>query len=646
METYGSLSDIPRPDVLISAYDARMASLSPWASLLSPGFAHSTSAITLVHKIDCVIRTLELLLLDARARRNATIPPICRLPPEIISEIFDRVAVEEQPYPPVDKLKKKGSEKEHEHGLLSDRLAAKRYWEQAFHPGSLGWIRLTHVCRSWRELLLGRKTLWAGALGRLPSADTELLQRSGNHAPLFVSAARTRFHTCKATTIVPLLANLPSSDRLSSLRLIEMHRSPKLIRSVEALCSRRWENLQILEINFLSTRIPTRQTLMSTLVAPSLRIARFEGYFIPFISTSLVQLSLNCSINGDNAMSVTTMGLMDLLRATASTLQDLELIHTLSDDFEEEAKSTSEVTLPQLQRLRFADGDDVQVAFLKRVKLPPTVRIDIDLDLEVDNDFFVDYSLTSLRPLIDTIATSAHAHSMNGLTVFPGDKVNAMCMHLYTGSFDLGAPSSFHNQPSLTDEPKLKLRIENDYDDYSFLATIFYEVARILDPSRFVTMSFSSFPDWGHDDIDEVLEQFTGIRTLHVVDPLGYQVPNLDIPDTFPFLSAHRTTEIKSSPSTSEVAKNPALDMLWLEQRTPANWFTCTIWCKAIAKQLRHTLGGTYPASGDAATDVKPIRVMRVDYMASTLEDDEERMARAELAGLADAFEWRDVFNK
>ena len=109
-------------------------------------------------QLDNTIRTLELLLLDARSLRNANAPLIHRLPLEIISFIFDLVSIEERPYPPVHTGKREANKNMHS-GMLFERLTDQNVWKEAFMNGSLGWIRLTHVCRLWREILLDMTSL-------------------------------------------------------------------------------------------------------------------------------------------------------------------------------------------------------------------------------------------------------------------------------------------------------------------------------------------------------------------------------------------------------------------------------------------------------------------------------------------------------
>ncbi|KZV64215.1 hypothetical protein PENSPDRAFT_656752 [Peniophora sp. CONT] len=88
---------------------------------------------------------------------------LCRLPDDIISELFDILAVIECPRLPT-------------FGPLYPHPRPEA-WKL------LGWIRLTHVCRRFREVGLRRSALWGRVVIVFPSAFDTLLARSRS-APL------------------------------------------------------------------------------------------------------------------------------------------------------------------------------------------------------------------------------------------------------------------------------------------------------------------------------------------------------------------------------------------------------------------------------------------------------------------------------
>src|SRR5260221_239048 len=89
--------------------------------------------------------------------RNA-VAPISTLPPELLVQIFHFHALLERPCPGLQQL-----------------------------VGSIGWIRVTHVCQRWRQVALDDSLLWATITGFLSSVEwfSETLARARN-APLIV----------------------------------------------------------------------------------------------------------------------------------------------------------------------------------------------------------------------------------------------------------------------------------------------------------------------------------------------------------------------------------------------------------------------------------------------------------------------------
>ncbi|KZV62515.1 hypothetical protein PENSPDRAFT_758659 [Peniophora sp. CONT] len=593
-DLYTSLEDIPGTSPLMAGYDAEMASLCHQPDVSKP----IPSSVSTTGEIDRVVRTLELLLSDARMRRNATLPCISRLPPEVTATIFGYCTVEEPPHAPCDRKKKEEIIDANHIDVLTDIWAVRHVWKDALSDGTIGWIRLTHVCRRWRELLLGTATLWASTLGRLPSAYNEFLQRAGNHTLPSVTVISTPFHdriplTISLSTIVPIC------NRLRVLRLVEICGDPDFLLSLELLCTQRLEKLETLEITFHSSTFSRDSSNVAqwVLTAPSLRTIHFAGYFIPFKTASLEELSLNYWTD-KCTLSMNT--LYNLLQVAAPTLKYLDLSHVLSYNFDVEAHSLQEINLPQLQEFRFADGDGLQIAFLERAKFPPSVRLDIDIYVEISDRAESLGEHYTLKPLVNAMLSCGHLGSADGLAVYPGPDEGDLQFLLYTDSLESLRMSPVKGNPFYARDAKLNLLVSNGYSrNNSCLDVTFAEVSRFLRPARFAVMSFGAFPFWSHDQISTVLSQYTSLRTLHIVDPLEYvKTLSASIPNAFPFLSARNLTassihEHEDERDTDTVV--PALELLWLTQNADSCRMDCTTWCSIISCQLRHTLSSEKP---------------------------------------------------
>ncbi|KZV72505.1 hypothetical protein PENSPDRAFT_359554 [Peniophora sp. CONT] len=81
--------------------------------------------------------------------------PVQRLPNDIICELFYIVAELDPP--------------------RIARCQEDRLYEK---PGSLGWIRMTHVCRGWRGVGLDMSTLWAGVVCVFPPGVETIARRT------------------------------------------------------------------------------------------------------------------------------------------------------------------------------------------------------------------------------------------------------------------------------------------------------------------------------------------------------------------------------------------------------------------------------------------------------------------------------------
>ncbi|KZV64903.1 hypothetical protein PENSPDRAFT_656210 [Peniophora sp. CONT] len=95
--------------------------------------------------------------------------PILDLPPELFLQIVSVLVLD---WPPTTKRRYMV--------ITTDTDSSIRLC------GSLGWMNVTHICRHWRELCIGTRTLWTRWIGRLPSALPEILSRAGNETALHV----------------------------------------------------------------------------------------------------------------------------------------------------------------------------------------------------------------------------------------------------------------------------------------------------------------------------------------------------------------------------------------------------------------------------------------------------------------------------
>ena len=119
----------------------------------------------------------------SRAFSSGKVAFIFMLPFELLSIIFEIVAESEPPCSPVTDIERNSVQKK------SDPCMRKRLWDDAVQGGSLGWIRLCHVCCTWRSYICEEMPLlWARHIGcfRSPDALEEMLQRAGQNTCLSI----------------------------------------------------------------------------------------------------------------------------------------------------------------------------------------------------------------------------------------------------------------------------------------------------------------------------------------------------------------------------------------------------------------------------------------------------------------------------
>jgi hypothetical protein len=139
-----------------------------------------SARVAAISTIDKGIDAARQFLRSLLACRNSLVP-ISVLPPEILARVFHFLVLKELPFTGRERRKK------------------------------LGWIRVTHVCRHWREVALDNSSLWAKiwAIPTNPKWISEMLARAKN-APLdveFKAAANLKSNREALLVITPHISH-------------------------------------------------------------------------------------------------------------------------------------------------------------------------------------------------------------------------------------------------------------------------------------------------------------------------------------------------------------------------------------------------------------------------------------------------------
>ncbi|ETW77498.1 hypothetical protein HETIRDRAFT_421621 [Heterobasidion irregulare TC 32-1] len=144
----------------------------------------SISTTSLFKQIDGKIAALREALSSLREWRNR-LPPVSRLPPELLVSIFSLLAADEAP-------------------TVRYRI-------------SLGWIVVSHVCSHWRRVALDSPVLWANINFDLSSWWIQTMLDRAKQGPLVIRAIRIRYAE-DAESVLGVLSSHMSQRRELGLR--------------------------------------------------------------------------------------------------------------------------------------------------------------------------------------------------------------------------------------------------------------------------------------------------------------------------------------------------------------------------------------------------------------------------------------------
>ncbi|KZV75240.1 hypothetical protein PENSPDRAFT_748623 [Peniophora sp. CONT] len=677
MDVSLDLEDVPRSHPLIAAFDLH-------ASILNERLSGNTFPGTSVRENvardwDLTERALELLLTEVRLRRNTSVPAMSGLPPELLSSIFTLLVYAEPPQIAVSASKMDRLEIFREE-YLND--VDDNTWEYVHRRqrGTLGWMRLTHVCAHWRRILLQTPRVWGDHMGYLPRANIECLRRAGDALPLDLT------NICVANSypwslIAPNLNLDPSQtelfcSRLRGLHIIDLRSSTQ--RADEFYEDLEFRNLEVLNVSITpdSSPLPLDWDQIPVLRAPRLRRITFRNVFITWQANTLVYLSLHLR----HTTKIPSATLIELIAHSRETLQFLELFwasQVLEPGFD--TASIKELSLPQLQTLHLADMDLQEGNFLQLVRLPSAVKLKMDIYCEPV--YQPDWnSRTRLGvPVALALERSHCGPRLDGLFIASqrqyaeDDEDSRIDMTIHCDAASFANSTSFDGMPT-RDSPKLHFVADANGMPPYWLDNVLISICRAVSPSRFTFVSFD-LPFWRAADIKAVISHFPNLRFLRVTDPLNIDhksknpfgpAPYLgeainELPEileaesqqgrqggandnenwedgreaAFPYLPGIAPGAGPSAGSVSSPSRS--LEMLWLVQSRALKG-TFAAWCEHVARQLRNSQQQT------TTLPPKPVEILRIEF-TTRISDEElssaENLVYGTFEELADVVQWK-----
>lgn len=229
--------------------------------------------------VDAVATALDSLNRQYSVYRNTVIPRISSLPVEALKSIFKYVSEEERPRGPIDVQKLKES-----HDDWIDDMLEPEQLNELEQSGTLGFIRLGHVCHQWRSILLDCPDIWAANVGTLPLGFDKMLQRAGQR-PLTVCSNTTSFR--QGPGILHDISYLTTvlAPRIRKLEIVET-KSNQLRSIISNVTFPKLESLTI------CSNAPFRNDEYRPIDAPQLRTVCVQGTFISLGSLTLSSLTI------------------------------------------------------------------------------------------------------------------------------------------------------------------------------------------------------------------------------------------------------------------------------------------------------------------------------------------------------------------
>ena len=326
--------------------------------------AARTAALSAIdEEMDTARHLTDTLLLHCNA-----VAPISALPPELLARIFRFHALVEPPWP--------GRQ-------------------------NLGWIRVTHVCRQWRQVALDDSSLWATFTGYWPSAElmSESLVRARN-APLDIDFEF-------ATSLQSLSKFIPHISHIRELRLrnLSPHHSQG-IQEIFALDAPILEHFELaldpgsyFPVMFITYRELAGTTLFNGRT-PKLRTLSLTQISIPWSLIprgQLTQLEITLfeeMSTADISPTVDLNQLIDLL-INSPELEDLVLEFCLTSMLFQ-VTHEQPIHLPRLSRLRLSGSTFNVTNLLSLLRLPSSATLCLHCCISEDPSTYPGHSILPL----------------------------------------------------------------------------------------------------------------------------------------------------------------------------------------------------------------------------------------------------------
>jgi uncharacterized membrane protein len=272
----------------------------------------------------------------------------------------------------------------------------------------LGWVKLTHICRRWRTVLLHMGELWARNVCSIPFLFNIFFSRSGNWPLSFAILPY------EATGIIQLLQHI---ERVGELRWT----TGTAEQIAFALDGKYMPRLRVLDLRGIS-RLDRERSLIR-LHVPSLEDACIIGADAALYGTNMRSLFLRSPPQSPTL-------LLDMLSAS-SRLEHLTVFLDIPTARQWDIFEGDKIQLPKLRKFSLTsntrDGGLTIPFLLRRLCLPEDVCIELSMSIVIAVDSIV-------VPIANALLPYLHFHGYNTVDIRRAEDITTPFVFILHGS--------------------------------------------------------------------------------------------------------------------------------------------------------------------------------------------------------------------
>ncbi|VDB86819.1 unnamed protein product [Peniophora sp. CBMAI 1063] len=348
------------------------AARTAWSSLVDARFdsqrgsADPTTLAASLHEADIELQVIQECLMLARRRRNA-MARVCRLPFELLSRIFSYLQVAWKPA---------------RWKLTEDALDKWEARNGAIFRYASGWMAVTHVCSTWRQVAVNDSSLWC---------DIECQHIHPNYLSTILARSKGQMLTLASYLHADpgdendqgseINLRRPTSARIKNLDLtvIEWDTENSF---VDAPLSTELSNLSQLRLAFIDSQDPPPADVLTATYPSKLRRLDITNYIPPLASTllsnSLWLLKLRKPAGSPPAQTLTVSHLSHILPQLPK-LRFLGLENILTMGTEDRALRPFSVPSSLKVLAVVSSAHEAVTSLVGRATLPPSTSVLVDL---------------------------------------------------------------------------------------------------------------------------------------------------------------------------------------------------------------------------------------------------------------------------